>query len=296
MPIRPTFSGSPMDNDNGNTKTLTSINLGPTVKTTELEVVKNKVNDPKGIIPNGIYRVFNHEIKLRKFMISLDLIVFFASLIISLLFGLIPSLFNKQEGYITPWGWYIIPVLLMAITLTNSIFEGIELGGIKNAIVSYRELITRGQLTAPPFISILYLKLNLKQVRRTWFIIAFIFYIGLFTLIFWALKDKKFSETVDFGKWIHNSFPNPDIVVYILCGIIGMVLVLYIVNSIYRKKRIIDIQTFFGHDVMNVNEVQTKKTNAHKFWAKIFFISILVLLVLPFIIYILVKKFGMKGK
>ncbi|VEU56700.1 transmembrane protein (plasmid) [Metamycoplasma orale] len=41
---------------------------------------------------------------------------------------------------------------------------------------------------------------------------------------------------------------------------------------------------------MDYNELQEKKSKAHRFYAKIFFLSILLLLLLPFIIYIIVKR------
>ena len=117
----------------------------------------------------------------------------------------------------------------------------------------------------------------------------------IFTLIFWGLKDVKWKH-LDFKKWIHNSFPNPELVIYILCGIMAAVLALHISFTIFRKKRTVDIQSFFGNEVMDYNELQEKKSKAHKFYAKIFLISILLILVLPFIIYIILKKTVWRGK
>ena len=120
-------------------------------------------------------------------------------------------------------------------------------------------------------------------------LIGILFYVGLFTLTFWALKDVKWRQ-LDFKTWIHSWFPNPNLVVYILCGLMSVVLISYIAFTIFRKKRTIDIQSFFGTEVMDYNELQEKKSKAHRFYAKIFFLSILLLLLLPFIIYIIVKK------
>ena len=76
----------------------------------------------------------------------------------------------------------------------------------------------------------------------------------------------------------------------------AVVLALHISFTIFRKKRTVDIQSFFGNEVMDYNELQEKKSKAHKFYAKIFLISILLILVLPFIIYIILKKTVWRGK
>jgi|GEM_PF-1988960 hypothetical protein len=85
-------------------------------------------------------------------------------------------------------------------------------------------------------------------------------------------------------------------VVYVLCAIMLVSLILHIALTIFRKKRLVDIQSFFGNEVMDYNDLQEKKSKAHRFYAKIFFISILVLLIIPFIIYIVLRKTVWKGK
>jgi|GEM_PF-2001488 hypothetical protein len=47
------------------------------------------------------------------------------------------------------------------------IIELIELIGISRSVVFYRESIRRGAISTPPFITLLYRKLIMKQVRRT---------------------------------------------------------------------------------------------------------------------------------
>ncbi|TPR53903.1 MSC_0882 family membrane protein [Metamycoplasma neophronis] len=294
MGIKPILTGEDTKQLNIPTATFSSHVYEQTMETKTFGA-KNKIFDPKGIIPNGIYSVFRQEINIKKIMLSIDAIIFFIALITSLIFGFAPGLFNKTENYHTPWGWYIVPVFLMVLTLSNFIFESIELTGIKRNIAVYRESIKAGSSSTPPFISLLYRKLMLKQVYRTWIVVAIIFYVGLFTLAFWGLQDKKWGK-LDFNKWIHNSFPNPNIVVYVLCGIMGLVLILFIINTIFRKKRMVDIQSFFGNEVMNYSELAEKRSKAHHKCAKIFFLSILVILVLPFILYIILKKTVLKGK
>ncbi|MBN4089232.1 hypothetical protein OF364_02475 [Mycoplasma enhydrae] len=300
MDIRPIITGSP----DGNTGTHMAISATMTNNMAQMDMKTKSIFkpsrtlDPLKVIPNGIYKVFKSEITIKTINISLLSVVFFLSFIFCLLFAFSPTSFSqllKDPSSSVPWGWYIIPVVLGVISIVVLTFESIELSGIKKSILHYRERIAEGESFTPPFVAILYEKLMKKQVRRTWLVVAILFYLGLFTLIFWALKDKSW-KALKFQEWIHNSFVNPDLVVYILCGILIGVVVLFIVNSIYRKKRMVDIQNFFGQEVMNYADLLKERSNAHKYWAKVFFISVLVILVIPIITLLIVKKFVKKGK
>lgn len=298
MSLKPIISGQSLNTNNDfNTETVANRLAYETLQTKALSTKdKNRLKDPQGIIPNGIYKVFSLEKSVKLASIISSLIIFIISAIFITLFITSPSLFiNNANNEKIKWGWYIIPSIAIVLTFYLMTIELIELIGISRSVVAYRDSIKLGAISTPPFITLLYRKLILKQVRRTWLVVAIIFYVGIFTLIFWGLKDVKWKH-LDFKKWIHNSFPNPELVIYILCGIMAAVLALHISFTIFRKKRTVDIQSFFGNEVMDYNELQEKKSKAHKFYAKIFLISILLILVLPFIIYIILKKTVWRGK
>lgn len=298
MSLKPIISGQSLNTNNDfNTETVANRLAYETLQTKALSTKdKNRLKDPQGIIPNGIYKVFSLEKSVKLASIISSLIIFIISAIFITLFITSPSLFiNIANNEKIKWGWYIIPSIAIVLTFYLMTIELIELIGISRSVVAYRDSIKLGAISTPPFITLLYRKLILKQVRRTWLVVAIIFYVGIFTLIFWGLKDVKWKH-LDFKKWIHNSFPNPELVIYILCGIMATVLALHISFTIFRKKRTVDIQSFFGNEVMDYNELQEKKSKAHKFYAKIFLISILLILVLPFIIYIILKKTVWRGK
>lgn len=298
MSLKPIISGQSLNTNNDfSTETVANRLAYETLQTKALSTKdKNRLKDPQGIIPNGIYKVFSLEKSVKLASIITSLIIFLISGILIALFATSPSLFiNTANNEKIKWGWYIIPSIAITLTFYLMTIELIELIGISRSVVAYRDSIKLGAISTPPFITLLYRKLILKQVRRTWLVVAIIFYVGIFTLIFWGLKDVKWKH-LDFKKWIHNSFPNPELVIYILCGIMAAVLALHISFTIFRKKRTVDIQSFFGNEVMDYNELQEKKSKAHKFYAKIFLISILLILVLPFIIYIILKKTVWRGK
>ena len=294
MSLKPIINSGQNDGNNTQSFTTESIANRMLYDTLQTRALVNKgkkvIKDPYGIIPNGIYKVFKLEKNVKLASIITCLVFFFLSLIATILFATTPQLFlSNNSNQKIKWGWYIIPSVIMLLSAYTTIIELIELIGISKSVVVYRDSIKMGAISTPPFITLLYRKLILKQVRRTWLVVAILFYVGLFTLTFWALKDVKWRQ-LDFKTWIHSSFPNPNLVVYILCGLMSAVLISYIAFTIFRKKRTIDIQSFFGTEVMDYNELQEKKSKAHRFYAKIFFLSILLLLLLPFIIYIIVKK------
>ena len=298
MSLKPIISGQSLNTNNDfSTETVANRLAYETLQTKALSTKdKSRLKDPQGIIPNGIYKVFSLEKSVKLASIITSLIIFLISGILIALFATSPSLFiNTANNEKIKWGWYIIPSIAIVLTFYLMTIELIELIGISRSVIAYRDSIKLGAISTPPFITLLYRKLILKQVRRTWLVVAIIFYVGIFTLIFWGLKDVKWKH-LDFKKWIHNSFPNPELVIYILCAIMAAVLALHISFTIFRKKRTVDIQSFFGNEVMDYNELQEKKSKAHKFYAKIFLISILLILVLPFIIYIILKKTVWRGK
>ncbi|ACF06991.1 Uncharacterised protein [Metamycoplasma arthritidis] len=296
MSLKPIYSGDPkLSPNSAGTATLTNRLIEESIQTRALSH-GTKLKDPAGVIPNGIYKVFEAEQNLKWTMIVLNAILFTIALVSVFLFAYKPNLFvDLSAGKKISWAWYLFPAFAFLISIYFIVIESIELMGIKKSVVAYRESINSGSTVTPPFISILYYKLSMTQVKRTWIVVAILFYMGLYTIIFWALQDAKWG-ILDFDKWIHASFPNPNAVVYMLCGIMATVLILYIINTFFRKKRMVDIQSFFGNEVIDYNDLQDKKTKANRFYAKIFFISVLVLLILPFILYIILKKFVLKGK
>lgn len=296
MSLKPVYSGDPKINPSSmGAATLTNRLIEESIQTRSLSH-GTKLRDPAGVIPNGIYKVFEGEQNLKWVMISINILLFVIAFTFVFLFAYKPKLFvDVASGRKISWTWYLFPAGAFLISLYFIVIEAIELLGIKKSVIAYRESINSGSTVTPPFISILYYKLSMSQVKRTWLVVAILFYVGLYTIIFWALQDAKWG-LLDFDKWIHSSFPNPNAVVYILCGIMATVLILYIVNTFFRKKRMVDIQSFFGNEVIDYNDLQDKKSKAHRFYAKIFFISVLVLLILPFILYIILKKVVLKGK
>ncbi|MBN0919350.1 MSC_0882 family membrane protein [[Mycoplasma] gypis] len=292
----------------GATQTL-EIPVQKTVETKSFVSYNQKTIDKEGKIPNGIMKVFRSQKRVKIFNITATLILLIASAILFTLFVLKPSLINKEVTK-APIIWYILLTIFDALVLWKLINDSIELHSLKMSIREYRHSIEQGTNDVPSFVLLLYRKLSLNQVTQNWITIATVFYLGVFTLIFWALKDQQWikkdgvqytdgSGTVyllDFKRWISESFPNPVFWVTIFCVIILCIVVLHIVFTIMRKAKLSSIQSFMGSGSLDYNQVAQDKQSRNRLLAKIFFLSILVILVIPFIVYFIAKRIVIRKK
>ena len=111
--------------------------------------------------------------------------------------------------------------------------------------------------------------------------------------MFWWLKDANWW-IFEFNIWIKNLTKNPEAVGGIMISILIFTLFLHIYLTIYRKKRIIDIQSFFGNEVISQVEIDNIVAEQNKKYKRLFLLSIIIVLVFPFIIRIIYRK--IKGK
>lgn len=249
--------------------------------------IKSKIlKDPKGIIPNGIYKVFEYE-KRRQIITSI--ICGLLSIAFMILLSL---LIAKVLDY--HWITYVPLIFFLALAMTKMILTLIELSSLKKSISFYRESLARNSRTTPPFISKLYIKLNLQQVSHNWFAIFSLFYGTIVLIIFWWLKDVNWW-IFDFKKWINDLGPDPMLICYLSFAILVSIMIIFILLTIFRKKRIIDIQAFFGNEVISQVEIEKMAIERNKALRKIFFFSILFILILPIIIRIIWKYSRKKG-
>lgn len=265
-----------------NTGTITFVE-NP-AKINSIKINSNFRQDPKGVIPNGIYKVFRHENTRFLFVFILASMLLVSQVI---LISLLASVLK--------WGWFwYIPTSVVAIaSLGKLIYNFIEYRGLKNSINVYRDDLGSGLKTTPPFISNIYIKLYKKQVTHNWITIAILFYGSIAVLIFWWLKDVNWW-IFNFKLWISELGPQPEnLAIYVIVGLIG-VMAIHIWFTIFRKKRIIDIQSFFGNEVISQIEIQKIASDMNKAYRKIFFLSILIILIIPIIVRLILNKMRSK--
>ncbi|MBD5423279.1 MAG: hypothetical protein HDR43_02175 [Mycoplasma sp.] len=264
-----------------NTGTITFIESPEKVSLKKID--SSYIRDPKGIIPNGIYKVFKHEKNKQNFLICFLSTILLA---ISIWIILISTIFFEKTNKF----WFIPAAISFILASWKLISVILDTKHLNISINLYRESIVAGSRLTPPFVSNMYLKLFKSQTRQNWIVIAFLFYGIIFTLLFWWLKDVNWW-IFRFKDWIKAIANNPENIGFVLISILIITLVLHIYFTIYRKKRIIDIQSFFGNEVISQVEIDEMVRNKNKLYAKIFFMSILIILIFPFLGWIIYKKF-----
>lgn len=282
MKIKPTFDTS---------EAFFNSQLKNEPNVVKLETIKYKEEDE--IIPNGIFHVFHSQKRIYVFLIILMSIIFLASagIILVFAFDVLKKIGIWNEDI--RWGYYIIPSVIALTSFIKLTFCILEKSALKQSETIYRINLQRGERHTPGFIVTMYKSLILKQINHNWFTIFVLFYGSLFTLVFWALKDQIWAinglEIINWYEVIRASFPNPEWMTYVFIAILGIIVLFHIVFLIYRKKRIMDIESFFGHEIISSESIELAKTQRNKTYFRLFIISILVFLVIPFLIYFIIK-------
>ncbi len=251
--------------------TITFVNTSTFTKTDISE--KHIIKDPEGKIPTGIYGVIRWERVRQIITMFLSGIFLLTSIILILL-----DYFIWDVGPLT----YVPPVLLGLLSLHRFAMSSIEFSGMNRAIKRYRQDIKVGLTSTPPFISKLYMSLHKKQVAHNWITFSLLFYGGLTTIILWWLKDVNWW-VLNFKLWIHNLMGNPTLIATIMAITLLAVSILHIIFAVQRRKRINDMNLYFGEELAPLSQIEEVKAIRNKAYRRMFIFSVLVILVLPII-------------
>ncbi|WGI36642.1 MSC_0882 family membrane protein [Mesomycoplasma lagogenitalium] len=262
-----------------------------TTNYSEKSSYKSKLKDPYGIVPNGPYKVFALE---KRIILIQVLFYFIISLLSAIAITLIATNSLKkikliEEDY--KWSWFIIPAIVLIFSLYKFSVRWIEHSSIKKSLNNYREELKRNAQSVPASIANLYKKLVKQQIHHNWMTIFCVFYVGLAALFFWYFQDKNFNDVIlNFEAFINKITPSPTYLSIVLTIIVVLSIVILIVLSIARKKRLSDIQEYFGFQVIKDTEVDQLKIRMNRIYMRLFFLSIAILLVIPAIILLILKR------
>ena len=259
------------------TQTIKFIN--PIVETKT--IMKSTKHDPINQIPNGIYKVIFWEKLRQKVTLMFSILGLIASLILATLYATIWG---------GAWGTFILPSVVGLLSLFKLMTTYVESKALKSAVKRYREDLKIGLGSVPPFISKLYINMHQKQIRHNWLTFFIMFYFGIFTLILWWLKNVSFW-ILEFDVWIKTLFLNPNLMVILFTVGLLFTIVIYIYMTIQRKKRILDIEAFFGSQVTPAVEMTKIKMEMNKFYRRIFILSVIIILVIPLFIKAMLRIF-----
>lgn len=249
----------------------------PVVQVKEIE---SKVKrDTKGDIPNGIFKVLHWEKKRQITTAILSGAVVLFSIILIILYS---------TAWTGSWALYIFPSILLSLSLYKLLITNVERTGLSRSVSRYREDLNIGLDSTPPFIAKLYLSLNKKQVKHNWITFALVFYVGIMTLLLWWLKDTHFW-IFKFDEWIQHWFKSPTLMSWLFTISLISITLLYVYMTIQRKKRILEIDAYFGSQIMKESELVIIRQTMNKFYRRIFILSVMIILLIPIFVKIVLR-------
>ena len=258
--------------------------MNPVIKESQtLKKAKNKF-DKYDNIPNGIAKVLHWEKIRQSLTLSFCSVLILAMIILIILYL---KVFDAQ------WPSLIIPSIIN-IALIYKLFVTIfEKKYLNNSIKRYSEDLKVGITSTPGFIAKMYKALIQKQVRHNWFTFFVMFYGSIITLLLWWLKDSSWW-IFTFDQWIHSWFANPDLMTWIFGTGLLIIITLHMVMAIQRKRRMLEIDYYFGSQIMPQTDIDSFKTTENKMFRRIFIISLMVFLIIPICIKVVKRILGKK--
>lgn len=251
------------------TQTIKIIN--PAIKESQsLQKAKNKF-EKYGNIPNGIAKVLHWE-KIRQ-LVTLSIC---GLLLISM--GILIILYTNV--FDANWPSIIIPAVISFALIYKLFMTFLERKYLTNSIKRYSEDLEAGITSTPGFIAKMYRALIQKQVRHNWFTFFVMFYGGIITLLLWWLKDTSWW-IFKFDKWIHSWFANPNLMTWLFSISLILIVVLHMILAIQRKRRLLEIDYYFGTNVMPQVDIDSFKSTENKMFRRIFIISLMIFLIIP---------------
>ena len=259
------------------TQTIKLIN--PVIKESQsLQKAKNKF-DKYGNIPNGIAKVLHWE-KIRQTLT----LTFCGLILLGMIFLIILYLNILNSG----WQSMIIPSLVSVGLIYKIFMTTLEKKYLNNSIKRYSEDLQVGITSTPGFIAKMYKALIQKQIRHNWFTFFIMFYGGIITLLLWWLKDYSWW-IFRFDKWIHSWFANPDLMTWIFSISLLAVIIIHMVLAVQRKRRMLEIDYYFGSTIMPQTDIDSFKSTENKMFRRIFIISLMIFLLIPICIKLINK-------
>ena len=231
-------------------------------------------SDPKNEITNGAYGIIKGESIRLFFNLMISSFLTIASIITFIL-----CLYIFNSGILV----FFLLTCVILLSVFKLLITLVERNSLKKSVAKYREDLKIGLKSTPPFITNLYSKLHIRQISQNWFTFFIMFYCGIFTLILWGLKDADWW-IFHFKDWTISLFGNPNLVLFISCICLILTIVIYIIFTSLRRKRIYEIDTYFGLEVISRSVIEEMKSNKNKWYRRFFIATLLVLLLIPVLI------------
>ncbi|MCK5867198.1 MAG: hypothetical protein KAG14_02250 [Mycoplasmataceae bacterium] len=253
------------------------------IKLETMKQTKEK-NDLYKEIPNGILKVIKWEFLRQWITIAITFILIVSMIVLISVYSTITHV---------SWTGYVIPSTTLILSTWKILITISEKKRMNKDIVRYKENIRMGLTSTPQFLVNMYKTLHRKQISHNWFTMTVIFYGGISTLLLWWLKDTTWW-IFDFKSWISSWFASPDLMAWIFTISLIVVIVIHAIFAINRKKRILDLDSYFGEPLMNETDLQSLKVTLNKTYRRLFIFSIMILMIIPMVIKFVFKMIRKK--
>lgn len=237
------------------------------------------VKDPNGVISNGIYKVIRWESLRQIITLSLSGAVFLA---MGILIGLYAGVYH------TAWISFVVPCAVALLSGYKAVVTLVERGWLRKAVDKYKEDLKIGLTSTPPFIARLYVDIHKKQIGHNWLTFFLLLNGGIITVLLWWLKDAHWW-IFKFDEWIHSMFANPTLMSWIFTIALISIAALHIVMAIQRKKRILDIDAYFGSNIVPMADLEQIKATKNKTYRNLFIWYVMIVVIIPILIKLIIK-------
>lgn len=242
------------------------------------------VKDPDGVISNGLYKVIRWEKNRQKIVLSVTSLVIIAA---SILMALYATIYNVA------WTAYVLPSIALCFALYKTLTTIAEGSWLKKSVTKYKEDKKIGLGAEPPLVTKLYVDLHKKQITHNWFSFFILFNGGILTLLLWWLKDSSWW-IFHFDVWIKDMFANPTLMSWIFTSILITVAVFHVAMSIQRKKRLLDMEAYFGGNIVPQSDIEQIKQSRNKAARRLFIVYLMIVVIVPAMVWVILKVFRRK--
>lgn len=239
---------------------------------------KDVVNARKNRMTSRLWKLHNSELRVNYFKLTINLTVFFATLIL-LVLQITDIMLPKISK--TSYGWYILFGVPFLVSLVLWVKIAINISSIKSQIQDYRDENVDLSIT-PAFVGNSYIGAVRSNLITIWFVSWLNFYALVFLgIILWLnngswiieSKDTTFNLKIDWPEILQKGFGNVNtlIIIYIVALVVFDVLSIW--RYIYNYKKIKMVESYAASNVVGYHE----KANLKQLNRACFIISLLVL-------------------
>lgn len=221
------------------------------------------------------------EIKMEKYKIAFLMFASTVCILVSAFFIALNYIkledgknFLKIDPKLVPSVWIMISILVLSsIVMIKAL---IDLNHILIDVKRYKSELLMGRERIPFFITKSYKKIVKRHIYLNWTCFGIYLYGGLTTLILFLVNK---SDKVQLDS---------EIMIFIV--ILSLTAIIQIISLVFNYSRKGNIDSFYGYEIIPIDQQIVLKKSANKFCMLIFFTILAIVLFVIFIPYFIMRK------